>query len=343
MRELLNKLCSVSGVSSREEGVRALIQTEAAPYADEVRTDALGNLIVRKKGTKTGTLHVVLDAHMDECGVMVSGYTEEGFLRFQPVGPLDRRTIIGKQIFVGERQLPGVIGMKPIHLSSREERGAFPKQKELYIDIGAKNKEDARSKVELGDVGHFSEGCGRFGTSLWKGKALSSRIPCAVLMALLREVLPVDCTFVFSAQELVGTRGAYGAAFREKPNVVLCLDGVPAEDLWYTPERQRTCQPGGGVVLPVSDRFTMYHRPLFESLRSLAEQNGIAWQLLAKGTETSDARAYQCSREGVLTAGLGVPVRYLNAPTELADLGDAEAMLNLTRLFLNAQAVEEQR
>lgn len=334
MLELMRALSGVSGVSSREEDMRALIRALALPWADEVREDPLGSLIVRKKGKNSGK-SLLLSAFMDECGVMVSDFTEQGFVRFQTVGQVDRRCLIGKRVLLGERALPGVIGMKPVHLSSKEERKSVPKTKDLYIDIGARSIDEARSRVEPGDVGFFPVSCGPFGEGLWRGGALESRIPCAVLLRLLREELSADCTFVFAAQAQVGNRGALAAAGREKPDAVLCLYGAQARDLWHVPENQRENRLGGGVVLPVSDRGAMYDRELFERLRSLAEEQHIPWQIQAADPDRSDAGAYVCA--GIPTAGLALPVRYCHAPVELAALSDAQAMLDLCRSFVTAE------
>ncbi|MCD7929837.1 MAG: M42 family peptidase, partial [Clostridiales bacterium] len=332
MRELIKSLCACSGVSSREDEVRAFIQAQAEPYADRLRVDALGNLIVFKRGRKSTGKRVLLDAHMDETGVMVSGFTEDGSLRFQTVGPVDRRALIGKRVCLGENRIPGVIGMKPIHLTTKSERNTVPKLKALYIDIGAKDKEEAKTLLSLGDVGVFASAFAPFGSKeLCKGKSLDSRISCAVLLQLLREELPVDCTFVFAAQELVGTRGAFGAAFAEKPDIVLCLDGIATEDGPERTEDKVGVTPGRGVVLSVSDRFTIYDRALFLRLRELAERQHIPWQLKAADSGQSNARSYQRSRCGAQVAGLALPVRYLHCPTECASLEDTEGMLRLTR------------
>ncbi|MCD7830407.1 MAG: M42 family peptidase [Clostridiales bacterium] len=340
MRELIEALCACSGVSSREDEVRQFIQAQAEPYADSLRVDNLGNLIVYKRGRKSTKKRVLLDAHMDEVGVMVSDFTDDGSLRFQTVGPVDRRTLIGKRVWLGENRIPGVVGMKPIHLTTKSERNSVPKLKELYIDIGAKDRDDAKKRLSLGDVGLFAAEFMPLGAEkTCKGKALDSRIPCAVLLSLLREELPVDCTFVFAAQELVGTRGAFGAAFAEKPDIVLCLDSVAAEDGPERTEDQVGVTPGEGVVLPVSDRFTMYDRALFLRLRKLAKQQNIPWQLKAADGGQTDARSYQRSRSGAQVVGLALPVRYLHCPTEVASLEDAEGMLRLTRAFL--QSLEE--
>lgn len=335
MTELLKKLSAVPAVSSHEEAFCALLKELLTPHVDSMRVDALGSLIVTKKGEKTPARKLVIDVPMDENGVMVSGFTDSGFLRFQIVGRADRRTLIGKRVKMGEKGISGVIGMKPIHLSSREERKSVPKTDDLYIDIGAKDKKEAQSLLELGDIGWFDVSGAPFGENLWKGKSLASKLCCAAALSLLwEETLPVDLTVVFSAQGLSGNRGAYGAAFRERPDVVLCLDAVPACDIPLTAEVKQQAKLCKGVVLPISDRFTQYDRGLFEQLRTLAQTHAIPWQVQPKAAASSNARGYQRSRGGVRSAGIALPVRYLHSPVEVASLSDAEELLALTRRFL---------
>ena len=142
MLDLLKELCALNGVSGEEDQVRDFIRAQAAPYADSIRTDALGNLIVFKKGKKSTGNKVLIAAHMDEVGLIVTKVTEDGFLKFDFVGGVDRRVTIGKPVVLGENKVPGIIGLKAIHLVKREEMSKAPKTESLYIDIGAKNKEE---------------------------------------------------------------------------------------------------------------------------------------------------------------------------------------------------------
>ena len=225
MIQTLKTLCALPGVSSREDRVRDHIRRRVEPYADSVRTDALGNLIVFKRGAKAAGNKLMLCAHMDEVGLMVKSVTDEGCLRFGCVGGIDRRVLLGKRVVVGEKAVPGVIGLKAIHLTTAEERKKVPKLTELYIDIGAKDKEEALAQVELGDVCTFDSDVTEFGDGMLKAKAIDDRVGCAVMMKLLEEDLPIDCTFAFTAMEEVGTRGAFGAAFSVTPEIALVLEG----------------------------------------------------------------------------------------------------------------------
>ncbi len=337
----LKQLCRLSGVSSREEAVRNWLRDQAAPYASELRVDALGNLIVTKRGARSAPGKLLLAAHMDEVGLMVDRIHDDGTLGFQFVGGINRPVVIGKPVWIGPNRVPAVVGMKPIHLTTRKEREKVPPRDKLYLDIGCASAEEARALVELGDVAVFSDDVLAFGSGLLKAKAIDDRVGCAVLLGLLREDLPMDVTFVFTAQEEVGTRGALAAAFSARPEIALIVEGTTAADLPGLEGGSRVCQVGKGPVLAHMDRRTIYDRALFELLRALAEEHQIPWQMKETISGGTDARAFQRSRSGVRVAGLAAPVRYLHAPSSVASISDCEHLYHLARLFIEAVAREE--
>lgn len=334
--DTLKTLCALPGVSSREDAVRDYIRSQIAPHVDTLRVDAMGNLIAEKKGRVPGSKKLMLAAHMDEVGLMIRAITEEGYLKFSCVGGIDRRVLLGKRVLVGERQLPGVIGLKAYHLTSAEEEKKVPKLKDLYLDIGAGSREEAEAQVRLGDVAVFDSDVVEFGHGLLKAKAIDDRIGCAVMVELCKEDLPMDCTFAFTVQEEVGTRGAFGAAFSVTPDIALVLEGTTAADLPAMADRQKVCAPGKGPVVPFMDGATVYDRGLFELLRDLAEQHGIPWQTKEYLSGGTDAGAIQRSKEGVRVAAISAAVRYLHAPSSVASLEDCRQILALARLFLEA-------
>ena len=340
MLELLKELCRLNGVSGAEDPVRNFIQTQAQPYADSLRSDALGNLIVFKRGKKSTENKLLLAAHMDEVGVIVTRITEEGFLKFDFVGGVDRRVAIGKPVVLGENEIPGLIGLKAIHLVSREEEETVPKTDALYIDIGAKDREEAEKLVPPGTYGSFVGPPQEFGQGFLKAKAIDDRIGCAIMLELLKEDLPLDVTFAFTAQEEVGTRGAFGTAFSVSPEVALVLETTTAADLPGVEGARRVCAPGKGPVISYMDGATIYDRDLFENLRRLAEEHGIPWQTKEYIAGGNDARTIQRSRSGVRVAALSAAVRYLHAPATVGSLADFENMWKLTRLFLADQAAQ---
>ena len=334
MIETLKTLCALPGVSSFEDEVRDYIRRRVEPYAESIHVDAAGSLIVFKRGTNPTGCKLMLCAHMDEVGLIVKSVTEEGFLKFGCVGGIDRRILLGKQVAVGEKGIPGVIGLKAIHLTTTEERKRVPKLKEYYIDIGAKNREDALSKVELGDYAVFVSEAVEFGNGMLKAKAIDDRVGCAVMVKLLEEDLPMDCTFVFTAMEEVGARGAFGAAFSVTPEVALVLEGTTAADVPSLTEDRQVCWPGRGPVLSWMDGGAIYDRALFERLRALAKENGLPWQMKHYLSGGTDAQAIQRTKAGVRVTGISAAVRYLHAPNSVCSISDAEQMLALARLFI---------
>lgn len=338
LKETLKELCALRGPSGNEDEVREYLKKRLGSQVDAMRTDAVGNLICLKKGKVTPKNELMICAHMDEVGLMVTQIDEGGYLKFQPVGGIDRRVLLGKPVLVGPQSVYGVIGVKAIHLTKTKERENLPQVKELYIDIGAGDREAAEKKVKPGDIVTFLPESLEFGESFFKSKAIDDRLGCAVMVELMEDELPVDCTFVFTVQEEIGTRGAFGAAFSVKPDIAMVLEGTTAADLPSMPESKKVCKPGKGPVISLMDRSAIYDRELFETLRDLAEANGLPWQVkhyLAGGT---DAGTIQRSREGVRVCGISAAVRYLHAPTSVVSLADCENIVLLARLFLKKQA-----
>lgn len=338
MLELLKQLCLLNGVSGDEGEVRAFLRAQAEPYADSIRTDALGNLIVFKQGAKATGNRLLLAAHMDEVGLIITHVTDDGFLKFGFVGGVDRRIAIGKPVVLGPDRVQGIISLKAIHLTDKAELKKVPKTDSLYIDIGAGSREEALKKVPLGTYGSFVSQPEEFGDGFFKARAIDDRIGCAIMLELLKEELPLDVTFAFTAQEEVGTRGAFGAAFSVTPQVALVLETTTAADLPGVDSHRRVCAPGKGPVISYMDGSTIYDRGLFEDLRRLAEGNGIPWQTKEYIAGGNDARTIQRTKQGVRVAAMSAATRYLHAPSSVASVADFKNMLELTRLFLLDQA-----
>ena len=338
MIDTLKTLCALPGVSSFEDEVRDYIRNRVAPYADSLRVDAMGNLIVFKKGAKSTGNKLMLCAHMDEVGLIVRNITDEGYLKFSCVGGIDRRVLLGKQVMVGTNKVPGIIGLKAIHMTTPEERKKVPPLTDYYIDIGAADQEQAQKLVELGDCCVFAGDVVEFGSGMLKAKAIDDRVGCAVLVKLLEEELPMDCTFVFTVQEEVGTRGAFGAAFSVTPEIAVVFEGTTAADNPALEEHTQVCWPGRGPVLSWMDGSAVYDRALFELLRGLAEANRVPWQMKHYLSGGTDAGAIQRTKAGVRVTGISAAVRYLHAPSSVASISDMEHMLTLARLFVQAMA-----
>ena len=206
MIELMKQLCALPGPSGCEDAVREFVLEKVKPFADEIKTDAIGNIMVFRKGKKALERPVVVCAHMDEVGVIIKQITDDGMLKFGFVGGVDPRVVIGRPVRFGDVQ--GVIGIKAVHLTTAAERRTMPKTKDLYIDIGAASKAAAEDKVSLGDYGVFDSAVVEFGDGLIKAKAIDDRVGCAALLKLIEDKPPIDTWFCFTVQEEVGLRGA---------------------------------------------------------------------------------------------------------------------------------------
>jgi len=327
----LNALVSLPGVSGDESAVRDYIINHIMPH--DYTVDALGNVIVRVKGAKDIGKTVMLSAHMDEVGFIVTNITDEGYLRFTKVGEIDRRVIVGKRVLIGRDAVPGIIGMKPVHLASKDEQSCVPDFSALYIDIGVSSREAAMKRVSLGDTAVFDSPHFSMGQSL-AARAIDDRVGCAVLLELLHEPLPIDVTLVFTVQEEIGLRGAQAATFAVNPDIAFNIEGTTAADLPGVPEEKQVCKLGGGVVIPFMDGGAVYDRELYADITALAERLDIPWQTKTTVAGGTDAAMIQRSRAGVQVLGLAAPVRNLHTGHNVADVRDMDSILTLTRAIL---------
>ena len=334
MIETVKALCALPGPSGYEDAVRDYLKREAAPYADETQTLANGSLLVFKRGKKALRHTVMLNAHMDEVGLIVQRIEDNGCLRFQCIGGVDRRVLIGKKVFVGERQLPGVVGMKPIHLVSEDEEERIPKRKELYIDIGARSKKEAEALTAPGDYVCFEPSCTELQNGFVRMKAIDDRVGCAILLELLKQDLPCDVWFAFTVQEEIGGRGAFASAFHLKPDIAIIVEGTTAADNPLSKGADRVCEAGKGPVLPFMDRATIYDRGLFRLAREVAEERGIPWQTKTRIAGGTDAQAIQRSNGGCKVCAVSAAVRYIHSPSSVANVNDFVYMKSLVEGLL---------
>ncbi|WP_418690645.1 M42 family metallopeptidase [Agathobaculum sp.] len=332
MIELMKELCALPGPSGCEDAVRAFVLKRVKPFADEIRTDAIGNVMVFRKGRKALDRPVAVCAHMDEVGVIIKKITEDGMLKFGFVGGVDPRVVIGRPVRFGD--VPGVIGIKAVHLTTAAERRTMPKTKNLYIDIGATSRAAAEKLVSLGDYGVFDSAVVEFGDGLIKAKAIDDRVGCAALLRLLEDEPPVDTWFCFTVQEETGLRGAASMAFALDPGFAMVLEGTTAADLAEVKGADAVCRVRGGVVLPFMDGATIYDAALFELLRDACTKRGIPWQTKTRVAGGTDAGRIHRSRAGVRVCAAAAPVRYIHSPSSVAAKADCEAVLAAARAFL---------
>ena len=332
MIELMKELCALPGPSGCEDAVRAFVLKRVKPFADEIRTDAIGNVMVFRKGRKALDRPVAVCAHMDEVGVIIKKITEDGMLKFGFVGGVDPRVVIGRPVRFGD--VPGVIGIKAVHLTTAAERRTMPKTKNLYIDIGATSRAAAEKLVSLGDYGVFDSAVVEFGDGLIKAKAIDDRVGCAALLKLIEDEPPVDTWFCFTVQEETGLRGAASMAFALDPGFAMVLEGTTAADLAEVKGADAVCRVRGGVVLPFMDGATIYDAELFELLRDACIRRGIPWQTKTRVAGGTDAGRIHRSRAGVRVCAAAAPVRYIHSPSSVAAKADCEAVLAAARAFL---------
>lgn len=328
---LLKKLCDAFGVSGCEGEIRDIIIPEIKDYCDDLKIDTMGNIIAFKKG-KSSKKRVMLSAHMDEVGFIVSGITDKGYLEFKKVGGIDTRVIISKKVIVGKNRIPGVIGMKAIHLQSKGEREEVPKVKSLFIDIGAKDKEDALKYVEMGDYVSFSTHYSDFGENKIKAKAIDDRVGCYILINLIKEAVKYDTYFCFTVQEEVGLRGAKIAAYGIKPDAALVLEATTCADVHGVGEESEVTNLGCGVAISIMDRSTIVNKEYINFLKNISDGINIQYKKTTAGG--NDAGAIHQTATGVLTASLSVPCRYLHSPVGVADKNDIAAAEKLVKRFL---------
>ena len=334
MIETLKALCALSGVSGDEGEVRDYIIDMAKKHTDDVKTDVMGNVLVFKKGAKTSEKKVVLCAHMDEVGIVVTAITDDGYLKFATAGSIDKRVLVGKTVAFGKARLFGVIGCAAIHLLKPKDREKVIGPDEMYIDIGVTSREEAEKLVSPGDCGAFDNEIREFGDGFIKAKAIDDRFGCAVLLELIASDLPVDCTFAFTVQEEVGLRGAFTAAYTTAPDIALIIESTSAADLPSVPENKKVCKAGGGAVIPFMDGASIYDKELRKVLMDIADKNGIKHQtknVIAGGT---DGAAFQRSGIGVQTVGIAAPIRNLHSPSCVGKISDLEGVNKLAGLFL---------
>ena len=327
MKELIRRLCEVYGPCGQEEGVRRLIAQEIAGLVDESRVDPLGNLIALKRGAGNGNVpakRVMIAAHMDEIGVMVSHVDANGFLRFTNVGGVLPYTLFGSRVLFANGS-QGTFGMEGKPLATEK-----PEMTKMFVDVGATSAGDA--PVGVGDVGVFRSEFADLGKRIL-APSLDNRIGCAILIQTLRELTssPNDIYAVFTVQEEVGLRGAGTAAFGVEPDVALALDVTLTGDM---PEAHTMeVSLGKGPAVKVLDKGMIAHPGVRRWLVNTAQAFDIPYQLEVLEFGSTDAASMQISRSGAPAGALSIPSRYIHTPVQMVDYDDVQ---NTVRLLVNA-------
>jgi len=337
---ILKELTELNGVSGNEEPVCKYIMQKISKYVDDINVDSMGNLIAIKRGTK-GKHKVMISAHMDEVGLMVSGYGDNGTIKFKQVGGIDERILIGKRVLIGDKNIPGVIGCKPIHLQEKQERQNNIKQKNMYIDIGVESKEDTERLAPRGEYISFHSKYTELGADCIKAKALDDRIGCAILMEVIKGEYSFDLVACFTVQEEVGLRGAETAAYSINPDLALVIEGTTCSDVPGVEEYEYSTVLGNGAVLTIMDRASFADKVFVNFIHKLALKNGINTQFKKGTTGGNDAGKIQRSRSGVKVASISVPCRYIHSPVSLMNKNDFASCCKLLKSVLDELSKDE--
>ena len=346
--QLLEKLTATPAVPGREHRVRELITAEASGLFDEMRVDTLGSLVgIRKPRPKSGSApekptRIMLAAHMDQIGFLVSHVDDKGFLRINPVGGFDPRNLFARQCTVcpdindASKDLPGVLnpGGKPIHVASEEEKRKIPELHEFTIDLGL-SADEVKKRVKIGDMVVLHAPLRKIGSTV-VSQCLDNRIATWILIRALEQLEYHDCEIlaVFTVQEEVGLRGAGTAAFGLEPDIGIALDTTLCIDTPGVPDEQRVTEQGKGAALNVMDSSAIADLDLLEQFEQIAQDRDIKHQrsILARGG--TDSGTMQRSRAGLRTFTLACPTRYIHTVTEMIHEDDMHACRDLLAAYL---------
>lgn len=337
MKDLLRELCLKNGVSGDESDVREFIISKIKDLC-EYSVDNLGNLICFKKGKKVPLLKLMIAAHMDEVGFIITSVRNDGTLTFGAVGGIDASVAVGGQVKVGKELISGVIGSTAVHNLTKDQRGKAPKMNDLYIDIGAADKADAQKYVNPGDCVYFDSDYLEFGENHIKSKAIDDRAGCAVMIKLMEQELEYDAYFVFNVQEEIGLRGSTVSAFSVQPDIAVVIEATTASDIDGVSGAKRVCELGNGPVVSFMDRSTMYDKSLYKTAFEIAESENIPCQTKTVIAGGNDSGAIHISGKGVRTLAVSVPCRYLHSPSCVIDYSDFENTYKLVKMLIEKVA-----
>jgi endoglucanase len=321
---MLKEMSELMGVSGDESRVREYLRDKIAKHVAEIAEDAYGNLIVRKG--KPGKPRILLAAHMDEVGFMITGIEKNGLLKFHAIGMIPG-VLMAKRVLIGKERVPGVIGHKPIHLTKEEEMEKIPETKDLFVDIGVSSKDEASKLVRVGDYACFDTQFSENGDFI-EGKAFDDRIGCFILLQLIMKTdLPLY--YAFTVQEEVGLRGARIAAYRVNPDVALAVD-TTASGEWPT-EKDVAQYPviGKGPIITIADRSAICDEKVVGLIRRTAEEMDIPYQMKKPMIGGTDAGAMHLIRAGVRAAVVSVAARYIHSPLAVASKKDIRSAIKL--------------
>ena len=331
----LKTLTEINAPSGHEQAIRRVLLDELKKLGFAPVLDRMGNVVVVKEGTGDAPRkRVMVSAHMDEVGLIVTSATEDGYLRIAAAGGIDPRVLVSKRVTVGDDKLPGVIGAVPIHLQSAAERKHVLSMDELLVDIGAKNKDEAERKAPMGTYISFDTPYVEYGDGFACGKAFDDRVGCLSLLRLLQEELPVDLVACFVSEEEVGCRGAKVASFAKAPDKGIAIDVTAWGDTPGT--KQPDIKLGEGIAVKVMDHGSISNPDLRGALLAAGARAGVKTQREELPFGGTDASAMQTSRGGIPVCTLSIPCRYVHSACEVVDLRDIEGGVKLLNQYFQA-------
>ncbi|MCD7781989.1 MAG: M42 family metallopeptidase [Methanosphaera sp.] len=343
MKELLKKLSEACGISGFETEIREIIKDELKDNVDDMETDVMGNLITTHKG-KEGKPSVMLASHMDEIGLMVSYIDDDGYLRFVKIGGINDQMLLNQKVYVQSKngEVPGIIGSKPPHITSAEEAKKIIPYTDMFIDIGAKNKEQAEELVTVGDPIVFHTEFEECLNDLVMGKALDNRVGCTVMTEVMKR-LDENCEAtvygVATVQEEVGLKGAKTSSFKLNPDMAIALDVTIAGDHPGVKPENAPVVAGEGPAIILADasgRGLITNPMMKEKVLQAAEDAGINYQLEVSDGGTTDGAYIHLTREGIATITISSGARYIHTPISVVNIKDVEDTVNLIVEFLNS-------
>jgi endoglucanase len=331
----LKTLTEINAPAGHEQPIRRALLEELKAKGHNPYIDKMGNVIVVKEGNgPVPRKRVMVSAHMDEVGLIVTGHTDGGFLKVNQAGGIDPRVLISKRVLVGDDNIPGVIGAVAIHLQSAADRARVMGYRDIAVDIGAIDKKEAERKAPIGTYISFDTPYVEYGEGFACGKAFDDRVGCWTILRLLEEDLPCDLVAAFVSEEEVGCRGASGAAFTQEPDIGIVLEGTTCNDLGDIPEVSQVCKAGQGVAVSFMDGSSIANRDLFKKALEVGAKEGIAHQVKASVSGGNDGGVIQRAREGIPVVVLSVPCRYIHSPSTVVNLSDVESQFELCRALL---------
>ncbi|MEN7546852.1 M42 family metallopeptidase [Rapidithrix thailandica] len=329
---LLQQICDTPGAPGFEKRIREQVLAEVERYVDECRVDNLGNIITVKKGKNNPEgKKIMLAAHMDEIGFMVTHIDEQGFLRFHTLGGFDPKTLTSMRVIVhGKKDLVGVMGCKPIHVMSPEERGKQLKIQDYYIDLGLK-KEEVEKYISIGNPVTRMQEFIQIGEMV-NGKSLDNRLSVYILLEVLKQLkdFPYDVYGVFTVQEEVGIRGAGVASHAINPDFGIAIDVTIANDTPGAQGHEQVTRLGEGTAIKIFDAGTICDYRMVAFMKEVATEKEIDWQveiLTAGGTDTAGIQ--RMGKNGAIAGAVSIPLRYVHQVTEMAHQNDIQASIDL--------------